>query len=49
LREVSPRWIAEQLVRLLPPEDREAAQIVERVLRAAITRSREQARGIDVF
>lgn len=49
LREASPQWIAEQLGRLLPTEDREAAQMVERVLRAAITRSREQAHGIDLF
>jgi hypothetical protein len=33
LREASPQWIAEQLVRLLPPEDREAAQVVGRVLK----------------
>ena len=45
----SPQWTAEQLGRLLPPEDREAAQMVERVLRAAITRSREQGHGIDLF
>jgi hypothetical protein len=49
LREASPQWIAEQLGRLLPPEDREAAQMVERVLRAAITRSNEQGYGIDLF
>ncbi|MFL5381689.1 MAG: relaxase/mobilization nuclease domain-containing protein [Longimicrobiaceae bacterium] len=47
--EASPQWIAEQLGRLLPPEDREAAQMVERVLRAALTRSREQRYGIDLF
>jgi hypothetical protein len=49
LREASPQWIAEQLGRLLPPEDREAAQMVECVLRAAITRSPEQGYGIDRF
>jgi hypothetical protein len=49
LREASPWWIAERLGRLLPPEDREAVQMVERVLRIAITRSREQAHGIDLF
>ena len=49
LREASPQWIAEQLRRLLPPEDCEAAQMVEHVLRAAITRSREQAHGVDRF
>ena len=48
-REASPQWIADQLGRLLPPEDREAAQMVERVLRAAITRWREQGHGIDLF
>jgi hypothetical protein len=49
LREASPRWIAEQLGRLLPPEDREAAQMAERALRTAIARSREQGHGIDLF
>jgi hypothetical protein len=48
LREASPQWIAQQVARLLPPEDREAAEIATRVLTAASkTISRGPGHGID--
>jgi len=53
LRDASPEWIARQLASLLPSDDREAAQMVERVLGLALTvtrtltRERGRSRGID--
>jgi hypothetical protein len=46
--------IAQQLARLLPPEDREAARIAEQVVRRALDsisrgRTRERDRGVDFF
>jgi hypothetical protein len=47
----SVAWLSQQLARFLPPDDREAAEIVEKVLRTAIFRiSRERegpSRGMD--
>jgi hypothetical protein len=51
LREASPEWIASQLANLLPPDDREAAEMAQRVLKLAViaarTRTRDHGRGID--
>jgi hypothetical protein len=53
LQRVSPEWVARQLTSLLPPEDREAAQMAQRVLSMAgtvtrtLTRERSRDRGID--
>ncbi|WP_420125273.1 relaxase/mobilization nuclease domain-containing protein [Longimicrobium sp.] len=47
----SVAWLSQQLARFLPPDDREAAEIAEKVLRSAIFRiSRERegpSRGMD--
>jgi hypothetical protein len=53
IRNVSPEWVAHQLANLLPPEDREAAQMAQRVVKLAVlmtrTFTRDRGPGIDFF
>jgi hypothetical protein len=54
-REYGADWVARELTRLIPPEDREAAEIAARIVSRAArglldrNRGRERDRGIDFF